>query len=277
VNRLVLQGPKADALLALVDIPVVPDSVLDPLRSALSKFAAASAELLDRRELLRRVDSKFVVAAARLDDLIARLAGPYAALRVPSGTIATYQSLYFDTAELRCFHDHRRGRRVRHKIRIRHYPDREVSYLDVKTKRNELVTDKHRLQVPYGCDTLGDVERAFLRTHVGAFADELRPELRIDFRRIGLIGLGANERVTIDVELEVRGRDDVRRSLGPIAVVEVKQSPFDARSAALRALADARVRQQSMSKYSIAVAITRPDERNNRLQPELRAVERIPR
>ena len=247
----------------------------DPVGVALDSFSAATRELLDSRELLRRIDSKYVVHASRIAALVSGLGDSYACLRVPTGSVATYRSLYFDSPDLRCFHDHRRGRRLRHKIRVRHYPDREVSFLEVKTKRNEELTEKRRLALPYGCEQLDARELEFLRKHTGVLADALAATVRIEFRRVTLIGLATNERMTIDVDLETVELSGVRHSLGPIAIVEVKQSPFSVRTPAMRALYRAGQREQSLSKYIAAIATAFPAERMNRLLPDLRAVARI--
>ncbi|MBA3818017.1 MAG: VTC domain-containing protein [Deltaproteobacteria bacterium] len=243
-----------------------------PLTAILAGFAEASPQLLDRRELLRRSDTKFVVAAARAAAIISELVDDYAVIRVPSGCVATYRSLYFDTPELQCFHDHRRGRRIRHKIRIREYPDRELAFLEVKTRHSATITDKQRLAVPWGTATLGERERAFVREHAGPL--DLRPTAtaRIEFRRIGLVGLHAAERVTIDLDLAVLDGGGVRHTLGDVAVIEVKQAPFCMRTAAMRTLARAGLRPAAASKYITAIAITRPDEPNHRLRPDLRVV-----
>ena len=252
-----------------------PEPDQDRLALRLAAFAPPSEELLAGRELLRRIDSKFVVRRAVIDELLAGLDRDYAAFKVASGSIADYHSLYFDTPELTCFHDHRRGRRLRHKVRIRHYPDRDVSYLEVKSKRSELVTHKHRLRVPYRHEALGDEQVAFMRRHIGALADVMRPEVRINYRRIGLLGLRTAERVTIDLGLHFVDLDDQVHPMGDVAVVELKQSGSSRTTPIARRLAAAGLREQSLSKYTTAIALTRTGVRRNRLLPDLKAVERI--
>src|SRR5687767_5175086 len=119
------------------------------IASALSALPVATSELLAGRELLRRTDSKYTVQVSAIPALIEAVSRDYAVLSLPCGVIATYETLYLDSTDLRCFHDHRRGRRIRHKVRYRHYPDRQLSFLEVKSKRNEILTDKYRLAVPY--------------------------------------------------------------------------------------------------------------------------------
>src|SRR5688572_15659524 len=114
------------------------------IERALIDFPLAEPALVRARDLQRRIDAKYILDVGKLPELVAAFAGSFAALGVGSGRIATYENLYFDTPDLRCFHDHRRGRRLRQKVRIRSYPERGVSFLEVKTKRSELLTDKRR-------------------------------------------------------------------------------------------------------------------------------------
>lgn len=243
-----------------------------PWRAVAAAFPRASAELRERRELLRRIDTKFVCPADLARALMVGLAPHYAALAVPSGNLATYDSLYYDTADLRCYHDHRRGRRLRHKVRVRHYPDRDLSYLEVKSKRNEDVTEKHRRALRFGDETLGPAERAFVAAVTPLPVDDLRPALRVGFRRLSLVALGGAERVTIDLGLTAATPDGARWSIDDVVVIEVKQSPFCVRTPVMQALYGAGLRERSMSKYTLASAILRAGIRRNRLLPELRAL-----
>jgi hypothetical protein len=246
-----------------------------PLAAALDPFAPPSAELLAARELMRRIDSKFVVRTSRLPALIAGLERDYAAFRVAAGAVADYQSLYLDTPDLTCFHDHRRGKRLRHKVRVRHYPDRGLSFLEIKSKRSDLVTHKHRIAIPYGSEAIGAPELAFLRGHLGAMAEALRPELRVNYRRIGLVALATDERVTIDVELDFITLDGTAYRMPEAAIVEVKQAGATRTSPIMRRLAEAGTRECSLSKYTTAIATTRPGLPRNRLLVDLKAIARI--
>lgn len=245
------------------------------LADVAARFAPASAELRDARDLLRRVDTKFLATRREALDVLAGLAGDYAALAVPTGNLATYKSLYFDTADLRCFHDHRRGRRLRHKIRIRHYPDRLLSFLEVKTKRNEVITDKRRVPIPFREEWLGASEQAFLRQGLDLPVDSLRPVMRIDFLRLSLVALHRAERVTADFALTAEGLDGARWGFGDLVVIEVKQAPFCVRTPVMRGLSRHGLREGSMSKYTVATALMRPELRRNRLLPDLRRIERM--
>jgi hypothetical protein len=243
------------------------------VEAALAAFDRASPALLAERALLRRIDLKYALDRDRLGALLGELAADYAVLPVGAGAVAVYRNLYFDTPELRCFHDHRRGRRIRHKVRIRHYPDRELSFLEVKTKRGEALTDKRRRALAFGCERLDPGDVAFVRACAGELADGLAPALRIDYRRVALFNPRFEERLTIDFALEAE-RDGARAELGALAVVEIKRAPGGLpRTPAMRALAGLGLRERALSKYCAAMALIQPAVRHNRLRPALRVLQ----
>ena len=97
-----------------------------------SAFASANLDMLAERALLRRTDTKFLLPRRRLGDLLAQLPHWYSLVRVEGQACAHYMTQYFDTPEFAFFHDHRRGRKPRRKVRYRHYMDRRLSYLEVE-------------------------------------------------------------------------------------------------------------------------------------------------
>jgi hypothetical protein len=242
------------------------------LADALEPFGYASPELLLRRKLLHRVDSKFVLRGDQLVQLLAQLPRDYAVLRAGVRRIASYRTLYFDTPDLQCFHDHRRGRRPRHKIRIRHYLDRGVTSFEIKSKLQGERTRKARVLLPYRVDALPDRALELAAEQGARFDGPLEPQLWMEFRRLTLLGLEHEERVTIDVGLTMGGREPV--TLDGVVIAEVKQARFSARSPIMTALRDARLRPTSASKYCTGIALTRDGVRLNRLLPALRVIER---
>lgn len=252
--------------------------------AVLASYDRATPALLAERALLRRIDLKYVLDRGRLDALLSALARHYAVLPVGAGSVAVYRNVYFDTPDLRCFHDHRRGRRIRHKVRIRHYPDRALSFLEIKTKRGESLTDKHRRPIAYGRERLDAGDLAFVRAGIGELADALVPAVRIDYRRVALFNPRSEERLTIDFALEAApaaraGEPGEREAservdLGPLAIVEIKRAPGGVpRTEAMRALAELGLRERSMSKYCAAMALIEPTVRHNRLRPALRVLQ----
>lgn len=240
----------------------------------LGRLPWATEELILERLLPRRSDSKFLMsppAAAELVRALPRL--EYGLLPAGAEAFASYRTLYFDTAELDFFHDHRRGRRVRHKVRVRHYRDRRLTFLEVKTRRSELQTIKTRLEREYGDDELDAEGQGFVDLHTQIGRNVL-PQAWTDFRRLMLFGVRTNERVTIDLDLVV-GTAARSEPLGDIAVVEVKQWPYDHSTPVMSALRARGSRPGWLSKYCVAIARTRPDVVIHRLLPGLRALDRI--
>ena len=234
----------------------------------LGYLPSAPPDLVARRELRCRADTKFVLPPAEAAALLPALAADYAVLAVGAGFVARYRTLYFDTAALDCFHAQRRGRRVRQKVRIRHYPDRAVTLLEVKQRLNELRTTKVSRGRAYADNELTAGDQAFVALHTGLGQDVL-PQVWTEYRRVTLLGLRANERVTIDLDLAV-GAGCRSRSVRAVAIVEVKQWPFSRATPVMAALRARGWRPSSVSKYCTAIALTRPDVRHNRLLPDLR-------
>jgi hypothetical protein len=240
---------------------------------ALSGLGVATAAHAGRLDLQRRAESKFVMPAGAALALLPGLRLDYAVLPAGQVVLAAYRTLYFDTADLAFFHAHRRGRRVRHKVRIRHYPDRCLSFLEVKTRRGEDLTTKARRAREYGDSLLGSDDLAFVRARAAVERD-LLPQAWIDFRRVTLLGTERDERVTIDLDLRVTTASRVS-SLADVAVVEVKQPRLDRGSVAMQTLRRAGWRPGGNSKYCWGIALTRPEVPTHRLWPDLRTLQGI--
>jgi hypothetical protein len=258
---------------ALASAPRRADAAPAPLGEALDRFAAAEASLLDRRALLGRSDAKFLLRAEAVPAVLGALAGSHAVLLAGGGRIATYETLYFDVPALRGYEDHVRGRAPRHKVRARRYPDRGVSFLEVKRKGNGGRTDKARRPRPFDEAALSPEEAAWALAITGWPGGTLLPQAWIGYRRITLVALAADERVTVDLDLCL-ARPPRARRLGGLAVVEVKQARPDPRSPAVLALRRAGARRRSFSKYAVAMGLLAAGVRRNRLLPTLREIER---
>ena len=239
----------------------------------LGRFALAPPGLVEAREMQRRLESKFVMPASAAASLLPALARDYALLLAGPSALATYRTVYFDTADLEFFHAHRCGRRIRHKVRIRHYPERALSFLEVKTRLGEKRSIKARRSHPYGDGRLDADDLRFVHARVDVLRP-LLPQAWTDFRRVTLLGTLREERVTIDLDLCVRTAARAAR-LGGLAIVEVKQSRVDRGSAALAALRRAGWREGWASKYCAGIALTRPEVRAARLLPDLRVLEGV--
>jgi len=234
-------------------------------------FPEASAGLLERRSLQRRVDTKFILDGSVLRRVLGAVAGRYALLWSANEPVATYRTLYFDTVDHQAIREHHRGRRPRHKVRVRHYLDRQLSFLEVKRKTSADTTVKARQAIAYSNERLSSTDKEFINAHNPIDAGLLVSGLRTHFGRITLVGLKTEERATFDVQLSFAGPSG-EASLPGVVVAEIKQARFMARSPVMLALRECGVRPAAMSKYCTAAMLLCPEISLNRFQPILRTL-----
>lgn len=263
-----MSGPSAaGACRALPPMPAA-----DPLGALLEPFDPVDAALAERRSLLQRADTKFLLDVRALGLALGPLASAYAVLLAGGERVARYETLYYDVPSLRGFDDHARGRAPRHKVRARHYPDRALCFLEVKSRTNRGTTGKARRPHPFGEPSLSAEEQAWALGITG-WTGPLSAQAWTGCRRITLLGLEADERVTVDLDLRVE-RPPCARRLDGLAIVEVKQARPDPRSPAVQALRRAGARAGSVSKYAVAMGLLAAGVRRNRLLPTLREIGR---
>ena len=245
----------------------------DNAAAALASFCDAPPGLLERRVLQQRIDRKFVFSAALLEPLLTNLSVHFSVVRASTALLATYHTVYCDTPGRLMYENHRRGRLPRYKVRVRHHLERRLTFLEVKCKTGDARTTKARREQPFGKVTLDGQTEAFLAGCCPVRADMLSPQLSMTFRRITLVGNDINERVTIDLDLEISA-DRAPRSLRGVAVAEIKQACYRNDTPAMRALRALHVRERAFSKYCIGTALLAP-VRSHCFRQTLRYVDRL--
>lgn len=241
----------------------------------LSAFAVAPPTLLAARALQQRVDRKYLLSARDIPCVLAHLQRTHCVVCAGAHLWARYQSVYFDTPARDLYHAHRRGRRPRYKLRIRHHLDRGLSFLEVKQKAQSGRTVKHRLTLPFGQDDLTSRERSFIDAHAPLAGTRLCPQLAISFQRLTLVGSDIDERVTLDRALTVASGPSVER-FGPVVIAEVKQTRYRNHSGAVDAIRAVHARETALSKYCLATALVAAVPANV-FTPALRAMARLAR
>lgn len=229
------------------------------LDSLLAAFRAIGLEELDERAaLLRRVDVKYVVDGDAFAELCEQLRGDHEVLELDGRRTFHYETVYFDTPQLRCYRDHEEGRLPRFKARTRLYRDSERCVFEVKMKVGEDETDKRQIDHPPD-------ERAALTDRAARFLGEtlrekqidppgkLEPSLHTEFRRTTLAAAARPDRLTCDVDLELR-RGELRGRLEPgLIVLETKSE--NGESLADAALADLGIEPIALSKYRAGIEL----------------------
>lgn len=217
-------------------------------------FAAAGLPGTER-ELVSRMDSKFSLPRHHLEDVAHALRRGYAALAARGTVEATYVTVYFDTPDGQLLRDHLRGRRPRSKLRIRHYVDRGISMLEVKTRMPSGRTVKLRWPVAFGSfsPTAGEWLAAAANVH-----GDLAAVAWTACRRVTLLSRERAERLTLDVDV-LLGTPWGVRSLGAQVIAELKQPHVDRESPAWSALRGIGARHGGFSKFVAAMTLTHPD------------------
>src|SRR2546428_14018618 len=111
-----------------------PNVLLGEIESALGNFTPITLEQLQADHLMSRFDEKYVFHLSKLKTFLEELKDSYKVLSVNDKLMAQYENIYFDTPDLKSYHDHHNGRTTRYKIRFRHYSDSGHSFLEVKRK-----------------------------------------------------------------------------------------------------------------------------------------------
>ena len=219
------------------------------IKEGLEPFSSIPFGTLGQVSLLRRYDTKYVCSVEEALALLSRVGGCYSVASQEGRLISSYRTLYFDTPDLRCFHDHRRGRRSRYKFRFREYVDRKKTFFEVKEKTNRGETRKLRLERSVEADErLSHEEAEALERNSPFQASEFQAHLSTCFRRFTLVDPSRKERVTFDHDLEFLLERE-SRSLPGLVIIEVKQMRPDRNSPIVGALRSMRIQSMQFSKY----------------------------
>lgn len=241
-------------------------------------------ELVDEAALLRRFDRKYVVPSDAVVALLERLPADIAVLRIDDVDTFGYDTLYFDTPDLRSYHDAARNRPVRWKVRVRTYLDSGDVWCEVKVRDRRGETVKHR-RARHAADggsasdaarlrlvvagrrppgtVLHPEERAFVVDVAPALpVGTLAPVLRTRYRRITLLDRATRSRITLDDGLRCEDAVGGVARFAGTAIVETK-SPAGP-STIDRTLWRLGHRPRRFSKYATGMAALHPELPANR-------------
>jgi len=249
------------------------------IRQAAAQFPPITLAEMDAVKLLNRIDSKYVTTQATLLAVLAdALKAGYRALETQGDKLSPYNSVYYDTPDLKTFLDHHNKRLVRQKIRTRMYVNSGDTFLEIKRKNNHGRTKKKRTQIATSelMDfTTNAAATAYLAEHSMFTAEELSPALSTAFERITLVNPQQTERLTIDTALKFENfRTGKRTDLQDAVIIELKQDGR-AQSQMKGILLDHRVKELRISKYCIGTTLTCSAAKSNRFKEKVRALEKI--
>ncbi len=255
--------------------PAVP---LD-LGTALAEYSPVALHEVAHAALMDRCETKFLLPAAALPQLLSALSLHYQVLTIGGQAVLPYRSLYLDTPEFDFYYAHHNGRARRYKVRFRSYEQTRTTFLEVKERCPNGRTIKTRALVEQPQYPLPHVGTALV-SGVPTCGRVLEPKLWVNYSRITLVGIGRPERVTLDLGLEFQM--PAAEGLAPLpalhpenlVVVELKRvsarqlSPLEAYARAQG------FRSGGLSKYGVGCSLLYP-VRHNAFKPQHLAMQRL--
>jgi hypothetical protein len=246
------------------------------IREAFKAFGPVSLdELNERASLQRRVDNKYIVPLDDLARLTQALRDDHDVLEIDGERVFDYESSYFDTPSLQCFHDHIRDRRPRYKARTRCYVTTGDCFFEVKVKREDDETVKHN--VDYDPDERQTIQPAAhdLVTEMlsecgfGEPDGELRPSLVTRFQRVTVASRERPERTTFDFGVELDAPDGDTAAIDESYAIAETKTP-DGEGAWDRALREAGLEPISVSKYRVGMGLLHAPDEDSGYAPDVK-------
>jgi hypothetical protein len=243
------------------------------LQNILSRFDPVSLKEMDAVKLMDRTDTKFTFNVTQLNEILSLITNDYRILEIEGRRQSTYKTLYYDTDNFNMYLNHHNGHLNRYKIRHRTYVDSSTGFLEVKFKNNKGRTIKERIKQKITPMKWEQEAGDFLTENSPYTPGMLKPSLWVNYKRITLVSKTNTERVTIDVDLEFIDKE-LTRNLSNLVIAEVKldkKSP----SVFLKRMREMHIREGSISKYCMGIALIKPRIKTNNFKEKLASLKHI--
>ncbi|MCB0056798.1 MAG: polyphosphate polymerase domain-containing protein [Caldilineaceae bacterium] len=246
----------------------------DDLQKELQHYRPIALGQMQSVALLKRVEVKYVLPRRVLPSILAALSGDYAVLEVAGQRLNRYRTLYFDTDDFAMYRRHHAGAADRFKVRARTYVDSASSFLEVKHKTNKKRVVKERMPTPALMTTLDAEAAAFVHRNCPYAVDAMQPRLWNSYRRITLVDLVRQARITLDVNLRFDWQARTA-ALPHIVVAEVKQARASHGAPFIRLMQAYHIRPTGFSKYCIGASLLYPDLKQNHFKQKHRLLAKL--
>ena len=229
---------------------------------------------MDGVKLMDRTDTKYTFHLSTLTAALEKVRDQYKILEVEGKRASRYKTLYYDTSSLELYTKHHNGELNRYKIRHRTYVESNIGFLEVKFKNNKGRTLKERIKKKEAQQDSWDADSSkFLSEKLPFDFNMLEPVLWINYSRITLVNRFSAERLTIDLDLEFLNNAN-EKQMANLVIAEVKQeskkpSPF------IDAMKELHIREGSISKYCMGIALTRKGIKKNSFKAKLLSLKHI--
>ena len=221
-----------------------------------------------------RTDTKYLFTSTRLPLILDELKKDYRVLEINGNRVSQYESLYLDTRNFDLFHQHRRGKANRFKVRFRKYVESELTFFEVKFKNNKGRTIKDRVKHKQQIDgAVKDKAEILLKEKTTLNAASLEAKLWVNYSRITFVNKNSPERVTIDLNLTFKNKEQ-DRLIQNLVIAEVKQDKATT-SSFIKLMKKHHIREGSISKYCFGVISLFENIKHNNFKPKLTALNKI--
>ena len=227
-------------------------------------------------KLMNRIDTKYAIPLHLLPDMLGLAKDDYFVQEIDGKRIATYDTMYYDTADLEMYLRHHDRQLVRQKIRVRQYVDSDLTFLEIKKKNNKGRTKKKRIVIPVPTLENAPAEVSdFIAQKSNYTISEISTALRTQFSRITLVNKQKTERLTIDLQLTwTNERNGQQTTIPQLVIVELKRDG-NCPSPMLGIMNRLRVKPLKISKYCIGTALTDEHVKQNRFKSKIRKIYKL--
>lgn len=241
-------------------------------------FEPISLAEMDSVKLMNRIDTKFLIGAAQLPELLRMAQSQYRIVEIEGKRIIPYSTIYFDTDSSIMYMMHHNRKLNRYKIRMRSYIDSGITFLEIKWKNNKGRTSKKRIEIPaeqFDSMVMEEKEQLFVTAKTPFEPTSLLPQIQNYFKRITLVDKGLTERVTLDVELAYKKLSNGEtKNVDGLVIVEMKQDGAY-KSHFRDYLNQLCIHPGSISKYCLGMVLVNPLLKKNRFKNKLRIINKI--
>ena len=249
-------------------------TTLETVKGILREYPVISLNEMEESHLMSRFDEKYLFHLSELTSFLEELKPFYRVLSVNDYLLAQYENIYFDTPDLKSYHDHHNGKATRYKIRFRRYADSGLCYFEIKRKDNRGYTNKERHRADEMRRDLTRQQLDFVAATARDYPLTLSPSLSNSFYRVTLVNSIYRERVTLDLMIHFKNETH-EKGLEQVVIAEVKQEHHYYDSAFKRLMQRERIFPVGFSKYCMGTLLTHPGIKYNRFKPKLTSLNRI--
>ena len=229
-------------------------------------------------KLMNRIDTKFLATEEALMRMLEMAQSGYRVQEIEGRRIASYDTIYYDTAGVDMYLAHHNQKLCRQKIRTRRYVDSGTAFLEIKNKNNRGETKKVR--TPIAADDFHDFKGnlsaiEFIGNGSSYPHRLISPHLRTGFQRITLVNRRETERLTMDMGVAFENiRTGEKKTLPGLVIIEVKQEGL-CHSEMKDILLQLRIQPSKFSKYCIGTVWTNPAVKSNRFKEAIHDIHKL--